>query len=107
MLNPSNKDKMFLSPSESYRWAVLGVAVTAQALTALLSQGIYTLIPFWQTTYRLSHAAAAISVSVMNGGQIASMLLLGWAIDRYGARGVVALTVIAMGLAAFGAAMLA
>lgn len=40
----------------------------------------------------------------MNGGQILSMLLLGMAIDRYGERSVVALTMIAMGLSAFGAA---
>lgn len=32
--------------SESYRWIVLGVAVTAQTLVSVVSQGMYTLVPF-------------------------------------------------------------
>ncbi len=107
MSNPSHRGSTPLSRTESYRWIVLGVAVTAQMLTALVSQGIYTLIPFWQAAYHLSQASAALPVSVMNGGQILSMLLLGRAIDRYGERGVVGSTVVVMGLAAFGAATLA
>lgn len=107
MSNPSSRGNESLSRTESYRWIVLGVAVMAQMLTALVSQGVYTLVPFWQAAYHLSQAAAALPVSVMNGGQILSMLLLGRAIDRYGERGVVGSTVVAMSLVAFGAARFA
>ena len=90
--------------AESYRWVVLAVAVAAQTMAALVSQGVYILVPFWQSEFHLSQASAGLAVTFMNGGQILSMLLLGMATDRYGERGVVALTMIAMGLSAFGAA---
>jgi MFS family permease len=96
-----------LSRSESYRWIVLGVAVAAQTTASVVSQGIYTLVPFWQSAFGLSQASTALAITAMNGGQILSMLLLGWAIDRYGERSVVALTMILMSLVALGAAGLA
>ncbi|OWW19066.1 MFS transporter [Noviherbaspirillum denitrificans] len=89
---------------ESYRWVVLGVAVAAQTMAAVVSQGVYTLVPFWQSAFQLSQASAGLAVTFMNAGQILSMVLLGMAIDRHGERNVVALTMIAMGLSAFGAA---
>jgi MFS family permease len=103
----SNQQLRESAPSgrvESSRWIVLGVAVIAQMAAALVSQGIYTLIPFWKAAFHLSQASAALSSTVMKGGQILSMLFLGRAIDRHGERGVVGSTMVAMSLAAFGAA---
>ncbi len=40
MSNPPNRGSTPLSRTESYRWIVLGVAVIAQMLTALVSQGM-------------------------------------------------------------------
>jgi MFS family permease len=77
----------------------------AAVVSVLVSQGVYILVPFWQSDFHLSQAAAGLAVTFMNGGQILSMLLLGMAIDRYGERSVVALTMVAMGLSAFGAAV--
>lgn len=94
-----------LSPQQgSYHWVVLGVAVNAQTTASIVSQGIYTLVPFWALAYHLSRGSAALAVTAMNVGQIMSMMLLGWAIDRFGERSVVALTMIMMSFAAFGAA---
>lgn len=99
--------KRAIAEGDSYRWIVLGVAVAAQSLTAVVSQGTYTLIPFWKAEYSLSQASAALPGLFLNGGQTVSMLFLGRAIDRYGERSVVGAGVAAMSLAAFGAAMLA
>lgn len=90
--------------AESYRWVVLGIAVTAQTMAAIVSQGVYVMVPFWQSAFQLTQAAAGLAVTAMNVGQILSMVLLGMAIDRYGERSVVALTMIAMGISAFAAA---
>lgn len=90
--------------AESYRWVILVIALFAQTMAAFVSQGVYTLVPFWQSSFHLTQAAAGLAVSFLNSGQIVSMALLGIAIDRYGERTVVALTMIAMGFAAFGAA---
>src|SRR6266704_6629868 len=100
-------DRASLSRAESYRWVVLGIAVTAQMTASVVSLGVYVLVPFWQSAYHLSQASAALAVSAMNVGQILVMVRLGLAIDRYGERRVVALTMVAMGLAAFGAAVFA
>jgi MFS family permease len=91
----------------SYRWVVLAVAVTAQMTASITSQGVYVLIPFWQSAYELSQASAALAASAMNAGQILLMVHFGLAIDRYGERSVVASTMVAMGLAALGAAAFA
>ena len=101
---PTNVEVTSHARIESYRWVVLGAAVTAQTTASFVAQGVYTLVPFWQSAYNLSGASAALAVSAMNAGQVLSMLRLGSAIDRYGERKVVALTMIAMGLTAFGAA---
>ncbi len=106
-LIPANADRASLSRAESYRWVVLGIAVTAQMTASMVSLGVYVLVPFWQSAYHLSQASAALAVSAMNVGQILVMVRLGLAIDRYGERRVVALTMVAMGLAAFGAAAFA
>ncbi|MBM7142428.1 MULTISPECIES: MFS transporter [Acinetobacter] len=90
--------------SESYRWIVLGVAVTAQTLASVVSQGMYTLVPFFKSAFNLTQAQAGLTITAMNGGQILSMVLLGIAMDRYGERGVVTITMIAMGLTAILAA---
>src|SRR6266705_1221878 len=100
---PANADRASLSRAESYRWVVLGIAVTAQMTASMVSLGVYVLVPFWQSAYHLSQASAALAVSAMNVGQILVMVRLGLAIDRYGERRVVALTMVAMGLAALAA----
>jgi MFS family permease len=86
-----------------FRWVVLGVATLAQTAASIVSQGIYTLVPFFQSTYQLSQAAAGLAISAVNGGQILSMMMLGWLIDRHGERRVVSITMIIMGLAAIAA----
>lgn len=87
----------FASP---YRWRVLGLAVVAQTSASIVSQGVYTLVPFLQSTFQLSQAKAALSVTAVNAGQVMSMMLMGWLIDKYGERGVVGITMLAMGVAA-------
>lgn len=94
------------SPS-NYMWVVLGLAVIAQMAGSFVSQGIYILIPIWKTDFNLSHAAAALVVTVMNGTQILSMIGLGRATDRYGERSVLSLAMTCMGLAAIAAAIFA
>lgn len=84
-------------------WFVLSVAVTTQAAGSMVSQGVYTLVPFWREAFGLSHGQAALAVTVTNGAQILSMFALGRAIDRHGERLVVGLTMFAMGLAAWAA----
>ena len=91
--------------SNAYMWVVLGLAVMTQMAGSVISQGIYILVPVWKTDFGLSHAAAALAVTVMNGSQNISMIGLGRATDRYGERSVVPLTMIGMGLTAIAAAM--
>jgi hypothetical protein len=50
----------------SYRWIVLGTAITAQTMAAIVSQGVYILVPFWQLAFGLSQASAGLAVSFMN-----------------------------------------
>ena len=87
----------FVAP---YRWVILGVAVLAQTTASIVSQGVYTLVPFLQSAFQLNQTQAALSVSAVNAGQVLSMLLMGWLIDKYGERGVVGITMLAMGAAA-------
>ena len=56
--------------------------------------------------YHLTAATAGLASAAMHAGPIVSMLVLGSAIDRYGERWVVALTMMAMGIASLGAALL-
>ncbi|HEY1609779.1 MAG TPA: MFS transporter, partial [Paraburkholderia sp.] len=86
--------------SDRYRWIVLGVAALAQTAASITAQGIYTLIPSLQTAFHLSEAVGALSVSALNGGQIVTMLMLGWLIDRFGERYVVAFSMVMMGCSA-------
>ncbi len=90
----------------SYRWVVLGVALSALTTGSVVYSGVSVLIPFWKSAYHLSPASAALGASAIQAGPIASMLILGWAIDRYGERKVVSSTMVAMGLTSFGAAAL-
>lgn len=83
--------------SQPYRWTILGIAVTAQTTASIVSQGLYTLVPFFQQDFALSQAGAALAVAAVNGGQLLSMLLMGWLIDLYGERSVVSLSMLAMG----------
>jgi MFS family permease len=95
------------APADRRIWVVLGLAVTAQTAGSIVSQGVYTLVPFWKEAFGLSQASAAAAVTVMNAGQILSMIVLGRAIDRHGERAVVALTMAAMGAMALLAAAFA
>ncbi|MFI6054534.1 MFS transporter [Streptomyces violascens] len=88
----------------SYKWAVLAVAVTALTTGSIVYSGVSVLMPFWKHTYHLSAATAALAATAIQAGPITSMLLMGRAIDRYGERWVVSLTMIAMGATAFIAA---
>jgi MFS family permease len=88
-------------------WTVLGLAVVAQTAGSIVSQGVYTLVPFFRDAFDLSQAEAALAVTVMNGGQILSMFTLGRLIDRHGERTVVAVTMTGMGLMAIAGASLA
>lgn len=89
---------------ETYRWVVLGAAVTAQATASVAILGVTALIPFLQQAFDLSLASATLAVSAVNIGPILSMLFMGQAIDRYGERTVVAFTMLAMGATAIVAA---
>lgn len=93
-------DNLAQSRGDRYRWIVLGVAALAQTTASITAQGIYTLIPSLQTAFHLSEGAGALSVSALNGGQVVTMLMLGWLIDRFGERYVVAFTMVTMGLSA-------
>ncbi|MBF9233081.1 MFS transporter [Microvirga sp. BT350] len=86
---------------------VLAVAVTVQTAGSFVSQGVYTLVPFWRDTFDLSQSSAALAVTAMNGGQILSMMALGRAIDRYGERSVVSLTLLAIGISLITGALVA
>ncbi|MFJ1996368.1 MFS transporter [Streptomyces asiaticus] len=88
----------------SYKWVVLAVAVTALTSGSIVYSGVSVLLPFWKNTYHLSAATAALAATAIQAGPIASMLIIGRAIDRYGERWVVSLTMIAMGVTAFIAA---
>ncbi|WP_370677130.1 MFS transporter [Pleomorphomonas sp. PLEO] len=88
-------------------WTVLAVAVGTQTAGSFVSQGIYILVPFWRDALGVSLASASLAVTVMNGVQIATMFMLGRAIDLYGERKVVGLAMLGMALAMAGAASLA
>lgn len=88
-------------------WAILGLAVIAQTAGSIVSQGVYTLVPFFRDAFGLSQAEASLAVTVMNAGQILSMFTLGRLIDRHGERAVVAVTMIGMGVMALCAVVLA
>lgn len=87
-----------------YKWVVLAVAVTALTTGSVVYSGVSVLMPFWKDTYDLSAATAALAATAIQAGPITSMLVIGRAIDRYGERWVVSLTMIAMGITAFIAA---
>lgn len=105
---PENSSAPMIKPSRpgAHLWTVLGVAVVAQTAGSLVSQGVYTLVPFFRESFSLSQAEAALAVTVMNGGQILSMLALGRLIDRHGERSVVAVSMTGMGLMAIAGATL-
>jgi MFS family permease len=88
-------------------WAVLAVAVGAQTAGSFVAQGVYVLVPFWRDALGVTLAGAALAVTAMNAAQIATMVLLGRAIDRHGERAVVTLAMLGMAVAAAGTAMLA
>jgi MFS family permease len=92
---------------DPYIWAVLTVAVVTQTAGSVVSQGVYILVPLWRDAFGVPLAAASLAVTVMNLAQIATMFLLGRSIDRHGERNVVGLTMMGMGLAMAGAALLA
>ena len=89
---------------EIYRWVVLGVAITAQTTASVTIQGVPALIPFFQQAFHLSLASASLAMSAVMIGAILSMLFMGNAVDRYGERIVVAVTMVAMGAATIVAA---
>ena len=84
-----------------FRWVVLGLAALTQTTASIVAQGIYTLVPAFQAAFSLSQAQAALVVAAVNGGQVLSMLALGWLIDRHGERNVVGITMLLMGGVAF------
>ena len=84
-----------------YRWIVLVVASMAQATASVVSQGSYVMVPFWREAFVLSEAQTGALLAAMNGGQILSMIPLGTAIDRYGERVVVGVTMLAMSAVSF------
>ncbi len=90
-----------------YIFFIIALAMMAQTTACIVSQGVYTLVPFWKSEFNLSQATAALAVTSLNCGQIISMYGLGRAIDRYGERTVVGLTMIAMGIAAVAGAAFA
>lgn len=89
-----------------YKWVVLGTALTALTMGSVVYSGISVLTPFWLHDYHLTAASAGLASGAMHAGPIVSMLLLGKAIDRYGERWVVSLTMIAMGVTSLAAATL-
>lgn len=91
----------------AHLWTILGLAVVAQTAGSIVSQGVYTLVPFFREAFTLSQAEAALAVTVMNAGQVLSMFTLGRLIDRHGERSVVAITMAGMGLMAIAGATLA
>jgi MFS family permease len=95
------------APADPYIWAVLAVAVATQAAGSVVAQGVYILVPFWRDAFGVSLASASLAVTVMNGAQIATMFVLGRAIDRHGERTVVGLAMLGMAIAMGGAAALA
>ena len=82
---------------------VLGVAITAQTTASVTIQGVPALIPFFQQAFH-SLASASLAMSAVMIGSILSMLFMGKAVDRYGERIVVAVTMVAMGAATIVAA---
>lgn len=92
-----------LPGEQPYRWVILGAAVAAQTTASVVAQGVYTLVPFFQSAFSLNHATAALAVAAVNGGQVLTMLVMGWLIDRYGERSVVSATMLCMALAALSA----
>ena len=80
-------------------WAVLAVAVGTQTAGSFVSQGIYILVPFWREAFGVSLASAALAVTVMNGVQIATMFMLGRAIDSHGERRIVGIAMLGMAIA--------
>lgn len=96
-----------IEPGHSrYKWVILGTALTALTTGSIVYSGTSVLTAFWLRDYHLTAATAGLASAAMHAGPIASMLLLGRAIDRYGERWVVALTMIAMGLTSLAAAAL-
>ncbi|MFT3803413.1 MAG: MFS transporter [Burkholderiaceae bacterium] len=93
-----------VATNESYRWIVLAAAVFSQAAGSITHQGLYPLVPFFQSAFHLTQASAALLITAANGGQIITIFVFGMCIDRFGERRVVSLTMVAMGLAAIMAA---
>ncbi len=84
------------SKETNYRWVVLIVAFIAQTSASMVSQGAYVLAPFWHQDFGLTKSQTGLLLAAMNSGQILSMIPLGIAIDRYGERLVVSITMLAM-----------
>ena len=80
-----------------YKWVILGGALTALTTGSIVYSGTSVLTSLWLHDYHLTPATAGLASAAMHAGPIASMLLLGSAIDRYGERWVVSSTMIAMG----------
>ena len=77
-------------------WFVMAIAFFTQTAGSTVSQSVYPLMAVWQAAFSLSQGEAALPVTLMNGGQIISMILLARAIDRHGERAVVSCSMLAM-----------
>lgn len=98
LADPSAPNARF-EQSPSYIWTVLTVAVATQTAGSVVSQGVYILVPFWRDAYGVSLASASLAVTLMNGAQIATIYVIGRAIDLHGERLVVGLAMVGMAAA--------
>ena len=72
--------------TDSYRWVVLAVGVTAQASSAAVLQGLPGLAPALRSEYGLSLTGLGVLLGSVTLGLVATLVLWGAAADRYGER---------------------
>jgi MFS family permease len=75
-----------------YRWVVLAVGTFAQASTAAFFLGLAAVTPALRAHYGIGVAAVGTLVGVTSVGLVATLVFWGTATDRFGERGVMAVS---------------
>lgn len=68
----------------NFRWVILVIAALTQLTAALASQGIGVWAPFAQQTLQLSNREIGLLAALLNCVPIASLVVVGPLLDRYG-----------------------
>ncbi|MCL4442134.1 MAG: MFS transporter [Firmicutes bacterium] len=82
----------------AYRWVILTITTLAQTTIAVVTQGVATLAPFFRNEFSLNNAQVGFLSTIINLGNMITLILAGKATDRFGERLVLTIGAMVTGL---------